>query len=273
MGTTGPDVECFDYSTERGCANFPKTFSELDYLYTVNPDPQRPTCIWVNSDNGAHQIQNFDAYTGEACGRGTIRVLASQFVVPSPQCTPASYVSLQVLQPARAPYTSGSIAFDDGDGNPIPGLRLNCRSTARDGEPGRPVAEHSDRSAAIPVHAEWRERGSRLGRSQAHLDGQLQRDLHRRRHDRCETGSCDAHLHTSGDPETESLGWGGCVRRGSPSKRTPCVCGQQRICRLGERQADRIGHVHGQRTQGGDVEAGQLPRPLHGAHQGATGSQ
>lgn len=116
------DVECFDYSTGTGCANFPKTFSELDYLYTVNPDPQRPTCIWVNSDNGAHQIQNFDAYTGEACGRGTIRVLASQFVVPSPQCTPASYVSLQVLQPARASYTSGSIAFDDGDGNPIPGL-------------------------------------------------------------------------------------------------------------------------------------------------------
>ena len=116
------DVECFDYSTGAGCANFPKTFSELDYLYTVNPDPQRPTCIWVNSDNGSHQIQNFDAYSGEACGKGTIRVLASQFVVSSPQCTPASYVSLQVLQPVRASYASGSIAFDDGDGNPIPGL-------------------------------------------------------------------------------------------------------------------------------------------------------
>jgi hypothetical protein len=115
-------AECFDYSTGASCASFPKTFSELGYIYTVNADPQRPTCIWVNSDDGNHQIQNFDAYTGEACGKGPIRALASQFVVPTPQCTPASYVSLQVLQPARATYSTGSVAFDDGDGNPIPGL-------------------------------------------------------------------------------------------------------------------------------------------------------
>jgi hypothetical protein len=124
-GNYGGDVgqvECFDYSTGASCANFPKRFSGLGYLYTVNPDPQRPTCIWVNSDNGTHQIQDFDAYTGEACGEGTVRVLASQFVVPAPQCTPASYVSLQVLKPERKTYTTGSIAFDDGDGNPILGL-------------------------------------------------------------------------------------------------------------------------------------------------------
>jgi hypothetical protein len=116
------DVQCYDYATGAGCANFPKQFSGLDYLYTVNPDPQRPTCIWVNSDSGTDQIQNFDAYTGEACGQGPVRVLASQFVVPQPQCVPASYVSLQILQPARATYAGGSILFDDGDGNPIPGL-------------------------------------------------------------------------------------------------------------------------------------------------------
>lgn len=119
-GNTGSGVvECFDYSTGTSCANFPKTFSELGYLYTVNADPQRPTCIWVNSDDGEHQIQNFDAYTGQACGQGTIRVLASQFVVPQPQCTPASYVSLQVLKPARSTYATGSVAFADGDGEPI----------------------------------------------------------------------------------------------------------------------------------------------------------
>jgi outer membrane protein assembly factor BamB len=112
-------VDCFDYSTGQGCAHFPKSFQNLGLLYTVNPDPQRPTCIWVNSDDGTDQIQDFDAYTGEACGEGTIRVLASQFVVPQPQCTPASYVSLQVLKPGRSTYTSGSVAFADGDGNPI----------------------------------------------------------------------------------------------------------------------------------------------------------
>jgi cell division septation protein DedD len=116
------DVQCFDYSTGASCTNFPKTFTDLGYLYTVNPDPQRPTCIWVNSDNGEHQIQDFDAYTGEACGEGTVRVLGSQFVVAQPQCTPASYVSIQVLKPARNTYSSGSVGFDDGDGNPIPGL-------------------------------------------------------------------------------------------------------------------------------------------------------
>jgi hypothetical protein len=115
-------VDCFDYSTGSGCADFPKHFENLELLYTVNPDPQRPTCIWVNSDDGTQQIQNFDAYTGAACGEGTIRVLASQFVAPSPQCTPANYVSLQVLTPARSSYSTGSVAFADGDGNPIPGL-------------------------------------------------------------------------------------------------------------------------------------------------------
>jgi hypothetical protein len=114
-------VDCFDYSTGASCTNFPKSFNNLGLLYTVNADPQRPTCIWVNSDNGSAQIQNFDAYTGGACGEGNIRVLASQFVVPQPQCTPASYLSLQVLKPEPSTYTSGSVGFNDGDGNPIPG--------------------------------------------------------------------------------------------------------------------------------------------------------
>jgi hypothetical protein len=118
----GEVVDCFDYSTGESCTNFPKKFENLDLLYTVNPDPQRPTCIWVNSDGGTEQIQDFDAYTGEACGGGTVRVLASQFVAPAPQCTPANYVSLQVLQPPRSSYSTGSVAFANGDGELIPGM-------------------------------------------------------------------------------------------------------------------------------------------------------
>jgi hypothetical protein len=114
-------VYCYDAATRASCANFPKQFADLSLLYTVNPDPQRPTCIWVNSDGGSSQIQNFDAFTGGACGEGAIRALASQFVVNQPQCMPTSYVSLQILQPARNTYASGSISFEDGDGNPIPG--------------------------------------------------------------------------------------------------------------------------------------------------------
>jgi hypothetical protein len=115
------NVDCFDYNTGANCANFPKHLDNLDLLYTVNPDPQRPTCIWVNADNGAAQIQNFDAYTGSTCGKGDVRVLASQFVVPQAACTPNNYDALQVVSPTPDTYTSGTITFNDGDGNPIPG--------------------------------------------------------------------------------------------------------------------------------------------------------
>jgi hypothetical protein len=120
------EVQCFDYSKGEGCEHFPKVLPGIVLLYTVNPDPQRPTCIWVNSDaddgTAPIQIESFDAYTGEACGGGTVRVLASQFVAPAPQCMPANYVSLQVLQPPRSNYSTGTVAFANGDGELIPGL-------------------------------------------------------------------------------------------------------------------------------------------------------
>jgi Cutinase len=115
-------VDCYDASTNASCTNFPKTMSNLGLLYTVNADPQRPTCIWVNSDDGSGQIQNFDAYTGGACGQGPIRVLASSFVVPTQLCQPATYTSLQVTAPAPGTYTSGTVSFEDGDANPLSGV-------------------------------------------------------------------------------------------------------------------------------------------------------
>jgi Cutinase len=115
-------VECFSWATGSGCPNFPKSFDNLGYLYTVNPDPARPTCLWVNADNGGSQIQNFDAYTGGACGQGPIRVLASSFVVATDLCKPAAYTSLQVTEPPRSGYDSGSIAFQDADAQQIPNV-------------------------------------------------------------------------------------------------------------------------------------------------------
>lgn len=115
-------VTCYDASTQVSCVNFPKSLSNLGLLYTVNADPARPTCIWVNSDDGASQIQNFDAYTGGACGEGAIRVLASSFVVNSSLCVPTSYSSLQVQAPPPTSYSSGTVAFEDADANPIAGV-------------------------------------------------------------------------------------------------------------------------------------------------------
>ena len=114
-------VTCYDASTHASCVNFPKSLPNLGLLYTVNADPARPTCIWVNSDNGSSQIQNFDAYTGGPCGEGAIRVLASSFVVDSSVCVPTSYSALQVQEPAPTSYSSGTVAFEDADANPIAG--------------------------------------------------------------------------------------------------------------------------------------------------------
>ncbi len=115
-------VSCFDYGTNASCANYPKSMANLNLLYSVNVDPQRPSCLWVNADGGSAQIQNFDAYTGGACGQGGIRVLANQFVAPAVQCQPATYTSLEILDPARNTYTNGMIAFQDLNANPIPGI-------------------------------------------------------------------------------------------------------------------------------------------------------
>ena len=119
----GDVVACYDYSVDAQCANFPHPLPNLSLLYTVTQDPQRPTCLWVNSDGiESGQIQNFDAYTGGACGTGAIRVLASSIVVPQSQCIPANYTGLQVLAPAPGTYTDGTVQFEDFDGNPIPSI-------------------------------------------------------------------------------------------------------------------------------------------------------
>ena len=57
-------VDCFDYGTGATCPNYPLSLPELGLLYTVNPDPERPGCIWVNSDDGEGQIQTFEGSTG-----------------------------------------------------------------------------------------------------------------------------------------------------------------------------------------------------------------
>ena len=114
-------VRCFDWQSNASCPSFPKRLDGLGLLYSVNPDPSRPTCLWVNADNGAGQIQNFDAYSGGACGRGPIRVLASSFVVPTQLCKPATYTSLQVVNPPRSDFASGSVEFRDFNADPISG--------------------------------------------------------------------------------------------------------------------------------------------------------
>ena len=105
-GTGGDRVQCFNYATGASCPNFPKDLVNASYMYTVNADPQRPACLWINSDSGSAQIQNFDAFSGGTCGDvGVTRVLSSSFVVPSQVCAPTNWLSLTV-KTRRATCTS-----------------------------------------------------------------------------------------------------------------------------------------------------------------------
>jgi hypothetical protein len=113
-------VVCYNFATSASCANFPKPLTGMLLLYTLNPDPLRPTCIWVNSNSGAKQIQSFDAVTGGACLRGPVRIQTNNVVNPNATCTPSSFSSLQITSPARASYSSASVAFEDALGNTLP---------------------------------------------------------------------------------------------------------------------------------------------------------
>jgi hypothetical protein len=113
-------VDCFDYATDKSCANYPKPISNLFGLYTVNVDPYRNNCLWVNSDHGAGQIQDFDATTGGVCAPGPIRFFATSAVDSNSTCTPTSYTSIQVTSPDKSKFSSGQVQFANNQGALLP---------------------------------------------------------------------------------------------------------------------------------------------------------
>ena len=121
-------VDCYDYATSAECQSYPLQLQNFLLGYSVNIDPNRPACIWVNSDSGSGQIQNFDAYTTGACGSSGDRVAVSQFVAPGGTCNPSDYTSIQVMSPSPATYSGGTVQFEDSDGNPL-GTALPLDST------------------------------------------------------------------------------------------------------------------------------------------------
>jgi hypothetical protein len=115
-------VDCYDYATSASCPDFPKSFQGLDELYTVNPDPYRPDCLWVNSDHGSGQIQDFDALTGGSCASDGIRVESDTVVKGAQSCLPTRWISVQLLDPSRAGYSSGSLTLETSSGEAISGV-------------------------------------------------------------------------------------------------------------------------------------------------------
>jgi hypothetical protein len=115
-------VDCFNYATNLTCPNFPHAFANLGLLYTVNRDPFRSSCLWVNADGGADQIQNVDAYSGGACADAPYRVFAAAIVAAPHACIPAKYTALSISAPAYSSYTSGTVDFQNANGVPIAGI-------------------------------------------------------------------------------------------------------------------------------------------------------
>ncbi len=115
-------VDCFDFKTNQSCPNFPHAFSNLGLLYTVNKDPFRASCLWVNADNGADQIQNFDAFSAGTCAGAPYRVFTSQIVATPHACLPAKYTTLSITSPSAKKYTSATVDFQNSNGVPIAGI-------------------------------------------------------------------------------------------------------------------------------------------------------
>ncbi|NJC70004.1 fibronectin type III domain-containing protein [Planosporangium thailandense] len=123
-------ISCYDFATGAGCQNFPKNIQNANLVYTVQPDPVRIGCLWTNADNGASQIQNFDAYTGGSCGN-TIRV-STDMIIPQGQCTPTAWKSVTVVDPAPGGYQAAKFDITRANGVAVPGgssLAVNAQGT------------------------------------------------------------------------------------------------------------------------------------------------
>ncbi|MCB1001278.1 MAG: fibronectin type III domain-containing protein [Acidimicrobiales bacterium] len=81
-------LDCFDYSTDARCANFPTTAfpNNFNGIYASRVDPNNPSCIWINSDGG--QIRNLDAFTGQlGCNDNPVITLQPSSFAPRFTCT------------------------------------------------------------------------------------------------------------------------------------------------------------------------------------------
>ena len=118
---------CFDFATNGECTgtshNFPVTFSGLSTLYTLNIDPARPTCLWVNADSGSSQIQNLDVSTGGSCANAPIQLNAASVVAPYSACVPSHFSTINVVATNHVYGTNPSptVTFANSNGVPTNG--------------------------------------------------------------------------------------------------------------------------------------------------------
>ncbi len=126
LGGSNPGlVYCYDFATNAACTtatgHFPFTVANTTSTYTLTADSQRPTCIWINSDGGSAQIQNFDALTGGSCANAPVRVFASSFVEPYQACVPTAFNTISLTAGNIATSPAPTLSFTNGNGVVIDG--------------------------------------------------------------------------------------------------------------------------------------------------------
>ena len=81
-------IKCFDFSagdTATACSGFSAKHWNT-YVYDVRVDPQNPSCLWTNADNGV--IRNFDAITGAlGCSQNAVITLQASQFAPRYSCS------------------------------------------------------------------------------------------------------------------------------------------------------------------------------------------
>jgi len=119
MSNQATVVSCYNFKTHANCAGFASglTLSNLGTIYTVTSDPQIPTCIFVNSDNGANQIQDFDALSGGSCGNAPVQVKATDFI--NNGCTPTGIGNLVINSAVGGTVSSAIINYVDANYDPL----------------------------------------------------------------------------------------------------------------------------------------------------------
>ena len=140
-------VLCYNASTDASCVNFPKATQNASLrLHRQSRPGSGRRASGQRRQRLVPRSRTSTPSPAQACGQGAIRVLASQFVVDQVQL-PAGVVHV-AGDPRRLrgrAYTDGTVAFQDADAQPIPGI------------PDKPLDAHGkiDLSVAEPVHRAW----------------------------------------------------------------------------------------------------------------------
>lgn len=115
---------CFDYSTNAACAGF--TSPSWGQLYSIFVDPENPSCLWTNSDEGA--LKNLDAVTGAlGCSSNPVITLQPSQFAPRYACSTTQGIDqwgvLKISQLTGGGSASSiRLTVRDANGNAVSGF-------------------------------------------------------------------------------------------------------------------------------------------------------